>query len=455
MKKKYIREKSVLEVLNSGLGTNQSDGKKTLQKTIQISDKNVNLQINVEKSIKTQIEEEGESGEEEGKECEEGEKEGEKGEGREEEGQGEEDIVISCNRNLDCMHNMVSLDNNICLVDLSYMIFTRFFAIRKWYEIKYNKDKPDWKIPNNHNWLEDDEFMTKYHKLFFEKLFDLCYKNNIPNYNIIFIMDCRHNNNWRVKLQNDYKGTRKDSHEKNRFFSYGIFDYVKNKLITELQEESRNIVMNTNNLEADDVIACLVTYFKNRKYKKNITILTSDKDYFQLCNSKKINCFDLSGKNISYNTLKNFNNNALDYLIFKILIGDPSDNIPSCYVSKEFLKMANINTNKKYLKCSKIIIEKILKVENCKKILIDYIYYIRDIKTIIPYSINNEVNEVMEVNEVNKVMEVKDKWCDKIYMFHSIIENKQFESNAVLIDFENIPLKYRNDINELFDKLFK
>lgn len=342
-------------------------------------------------------------------------------------------IINDCNINDKCCNNILELNKNICIVDLSYMTFTRFFAVRRWYEIKYSKDKPDWKIPDTHNWLEDKEFMEKFDKLFFEKLFKLCASRHIPKHNIIFVIDCRHKDNWRVIKKDDYKGTRKDSHEKNKFYSFDIFPYVRNILIKELQEESRNIVFKQPNLEADDVIACLVKYLRTSKqYTQNITIITTDKDYFQLCNDKT-QCFDLSGKNVSTPVISNFTNSQ-EYLLYKILLGDPSDNIPPCYFTKSFLTTANINTKKPKLKATNTTITKVFTDISSKKLLLDYLEYVRDLKTMTED-------------------ELKAKWLHKYDVFEVITENKQFESNARMIDFDNIPLEYVNKVNNLFTEV--
>ena len=340
-----------------------------------------------------------------------------------------------CKINLECKTNILELDKNICIVDLSYMTFTRFFAVRKWYEIKSAKEKPDWKIPDTHDWMNDIEFMDKYNKLFFEKLFHLCYKQKIPRHNIIFVSDCKHKDNWRVVSKASYKCTRKDSHDKNKFYNFNIFPYVRDNLIKELQEEGRNIVLHHSNLEADDVIACLVKYINNKKkYNKSITIITTDKDYFQLCNSK-VACYDLSGKCVSSKVLTEFVN-AKEYLLYKVLLGDVSDNIPACYLSKEFLATANYITKKPYLKASKGLITKLFLNNSCKQLLLEYLNYVYDIN----------ISKLTED-------ELKYKWLEKYDIFDYITKDKQFESNAKFIDFNNIPVNYVNDIDTLLSQL--
>ena len=48
-------------------------------------------------------------------------------------------------------------NSDICLIDVSYNVFYRFFALRQWYK----RAHPDKNIPDNHDWLADEGFMTK------------------------------------------------------------------------------------------------------------------------------------------------------------------------------------------------------------------------------------------------------------------------------------------------------
>lgn len=335
-------------------------------------------------------------------------------------------------KNLDCLNNVIDLNNNICIVDLSYMTFTRFFAVRRWYEIKMKTDRPDWKIPDNYNWTEDKIFMEKFDKLFFHKLFKLCQNKNIPIHNIIFTIDCKHSNNWRVLSKETYKETRKDSHIKNKFHNFDIFPYVRHNLIKELQEESRNIVIKHDNLEADDLVAIIIEHLKYKNYNKNIIIMSYDKDYVQLCDEQII-CSDLNGKSLSHKIFETFKNGK-EYLIYKILFGDISDNIKPCYISKEFLKICGIKTQKQYIKGTLNVINKLINNTTGYPLLEKYLEYSRDI---------NVLNE----------NDLYNKWSDKINILHNITKNRQFEHNAKLIDFQNIPINYKLNIFEILKNL--
>ena len=59
----------------------------------------------------------------------------------------------------------------IILIDVSYVIFYRFFATLKWYSLAhkedYNKIKDNL---TNYNWLDNDIFITKLEKIFFKSI---------------------------------------------------------------------------------------------------------------------------------------------------------------------------------------------------------------------------------------------------------------------------------------------
>jgi len=347
--------------------------------------------------------------------------------------QDKEKEIKTYKKNIECKNNVIDLTKNICIVDLSYMTFTRFFAIRRWYEIKMKTDKPEWKIPDNYNWMEDNIFMDKFNKLFFEKLFELCNKRNIPLHNIIFATDCNHCQNWRLIYLSSYKETRKESHIRNKFHNFDIFPYVRVNLLGELQEESRNIILKDDNLEADDLIALTIEYLKSKNYNNLITIIANDKDYIQICNSN-IDCCDLTGKSLSNRILNEFTN-ASEYLIYKILFGDISDNLLPCYLSNKFIKEAEIKTKKDFIKASPSNIKKIFASNNCKKLLIDYLEYSRDVN-------------------IMSLEELIIKWNNKIKIFEIITKDKQFEKNAKMIDFQNIPNEFKSRTFSLLQQLF-
>jgi 5'-3' exonuclease len=81
-------------------------------------------------------------------------------------------------------------------------------------------------------------------------------------------------------------------------------------------------------LEADDCIAISVKHLAEKYPNCKIYIITSDRDYLQLC-APNINIFNLAFKNIV--ETKSSTGDAKRDLEIKIIMGDVSDNIPSAF----------------------------------------------------------------------------------------------------------------------------
>ena len=79
-------------------------------------------------------------------------------------------------------------------------------------------------------------------------------------------------------------------------------------------------------LEGDDVIALIHRYIRQEYPKKNIIIITNDYDMLQLLDGKT-SMVNLKGLDLF---TKSFGDQRTD-LLLKVLCGDPSDNIKSCF----------------------------------------------------------------------------------------------------------------------------
>ena len=257
-------------------------------------------------------------------------------------------------------------NSDICLVDVSYNVFYRFFALRQWYK----RAHPDKNIPDNYDWLADEVFMTKYRKLFFENIFKVLKKRKIKGVrNFIFAVDCHHKNIWRYKYLSDYKGTRSESHQKNNFYSFGIFEIVYRDILPSFFKQVnkkgeplyRGIIISKENAEADDIIACSIPHLHNKYPIRNLYIMASDTDYVQLCDDH-VFLFTLQNKDIGDKYITNYGNKE-KYLIYKLLIGDTSDNIEACHIKTQWLFQNNIITRRgksDYTKCTPTIAKRIL-----------------------------------------------------------------------------------------------
>ena len=209
------------------------------------------------------------------------------------------------------------------LVDTSYWIFYRYFAILQWW--KHAKSEE----PLSENHFENTEFLEKFTKTFIEslelfkkklKLHKQSKKRTQPC-TIIAARDCHREDIWRNKLHQDYKGTRPQD---NGFNGAPFFKYVYQNNNQKLFEAGINHVFQFPNLEADDIIALTKNHIRAKYPDSKIYIIANDHDYLQLLDE------ETEIVNFQYKFLKEakkvFNEPAKN-LFYKIVLGDKSDNI--------------------------------------------------------------------------------------------------------------------------------
>ena len=208
----------------------------------------------------------------------------------------------------------MDLSKPIIACDSSYFVFYRYYAIKGWYKRAHEKDV------DVHNVLENLDFMKKYDSTFEKTINDLAKKFKVPHSNIIFAKDCSRDKIWRSSLYSGYKSNRDD---KTASFNCDIFKHTYNTLLPSLQSKYRILDLYHNNLEADDIIALLVRKVRQISSTTRIVVITNDNDYVQLY-KHNIDIFNLQNKPLSDRI-----ENVHDYLIYKIIVGDKSDNIKS------------------------------------------------------------------------------------------------------------------------------
>lgn len=349
---------------------------------------------------------------------------------------------------------MINNSKNILLVDVSYCVFYKFFALRNWYK----RAHPDKEIPDEYDWMQDEVFMTKYKKLFFDKITKICRKNNIHNSNIVFNIDCKHTTIWRNYIYQDYKGTRQESHKRSKFYAFGLFKLVIEELLPEFAAKHNNSILKVEACEADDIVANIVIHLENERQNCNnmdsfdidnydtsnirkIYILASDTDYIQLCNDNVI-LIDMNNNNLNNKYLSN-NINQRYYLIQKILIGDISDNIPQCMINLDFLKKYKIKcqdkmilskeidgTEYKFVKVNKNIAEKLLKNMEVYLKFVEVVNLYRDIDE------NSQNLKETGIENKDTILNNKDV----------LIYGNQFYNNQLLIDLHKIPVDLKKNI---------
>src|SRR3989344_2614366 len=132
---------------------------------------------------------------------------------------------------------MIDKNTPILLIDTSYLIYHRFFALKIWYKKAYPDKTKHINNDIEYDWLNDIIFMEKYDKLFMANILKICKKFKIQTNNIIFALDCPYKTIWRLETNNEYKSTRLESHINNQFNSYKIFSIVKDNYLPKIKEQ--------------------------------------------------------------------------------------------------------------------------------------------------------------------------------------------------------------------------
>lgn len=364
------------------------------------------------------------------------------------------------------LFNKSKFDNskNVLLIDTSYMIFHKFFALRNW----YMRAHPEKEIPDDYDWLDDEIFMTKYKKLFFESLVEMCKKKTINISNVVFAIDCKHIYIWRNKEQVAYKATRKDSHTKSKFYSYKIFGIVIDEMLPKIIERYGCTILKHTECEADDVIAnCVLLLNKGTKYddeksisfnlepktnnsktdtdtQRKIYVVATDTDYIQICN-KNVILMDLRCNELNNKYLTMFTNNTT-YLMSKILYGDVSDNIQCCMIKKCFLDDKDFNikiiskniqkcsedNDSDYIKCTKAIVTKILDNIGVYSYFSNLMEEARKKKEDLYIGDKNDAEKVEKIKKSGLCNAIKDD---------------QFVRNLIMIDFKMLPNRLKKTLD--------
>lgn len=376
------------------------------------------------------------------------------------------------------IQNRLKLDKSILLVDTSYWVYYRFFALRNWYK---NANPTIDTSSETFNWLEDKQFMAKYEKLFLDSLYTITVKYNVPMCNIVFCIDCPYKEIWRYELNADYKGTRLDTHKRNNFNSFDIFNVVKDVIIPKLQAKYKLSSIMVSKCEADDVVGNLAPFLESKlihvsstsnseqqviivnnngddndddnekaeavKFDKvtsstlsipKVYILASDNDYIQICNDNII-LIDGLGKQLCFEKKMK---GGEHYLIRKILTGDVSDNIEACYISNEYLKSLDPSKQAKGKEKSKSKEKSISKDDEYKKCTPAVIT--KMVENIESYS---KLVTILKNLRHNKMINCSDETiCD-------FIKENQFVKNATIMDFKMIPNDLESNLHDKFNKL--
>ena len=276
-----------------------------------------------------------------------------------------------------CIKNNKSIPNNeapLLLIDSSYSCFYRAYALQIWYGLAHKEEMLEIKENDNYDWTTNEVFMNKYEKMFLQGFNKIIKKYKVPYENIVFAIDCPRDQIWRMKFYNNYKSNR-DSEKHKKASIKEIFKLTYNNILPQLVKEKGINTIRVDKAEADDIIAVIKNEIRRLQPERLILIITGDLDYLQLIDDKTI-ITNLKGTNLKEKS----KGNAKDDLLYKILLGDNSDYIPSCF------DRCGPKTVQKYIEDNDLLTKKLDNCEKSKKqfelnrLLIDFDYIPKDIK---------------------------------------------------------------------------
>lgn len=217
---------------------------------------------------------------------------------------------------------------NFVLIDGSYFVFYRYFALNVWWKNANSGDKPD--ISCN----EDPAFIEKFKKTFESRIAEIDECLGLK-YSIKFAaVDCKRSDIWRNHLYPAYKLTRtRDDH-------FGVSKFFKLTYEEKLFEAAGiDAMLQYEHLEADDCIAITTMHLRKTYPDAHIWIIANDHDYLQL-KDENVHLYNLKYQDLTKS--KSATGDPQQDLFCKIVAGDKSDNILSIF------KKCGIKTAQKY-----------------------------------------------------------------------------------------------------------
>jgi 5'-3' exonuclease len=207
------------------------------------------------------------------------------------------------------------------IIDTSYFIFYRYYALVKWWNFA-NKDTPFDKTK-----IQDNiEFLKKFEKIFVQKIQEIHKKlklnNKKNNINYYAAKDCQKDSIWRMDVYSKYKENRVYDAETSNALSV-IFN-----LSYDILAKMDITILNHPRLEGDDCIALTTKYILESNNEVSVYIIANDMDFLQLSH-ENVKLINLKYEDLTKN--KKSHNNPEQDLFCKILLGDKSDNIPGVF----------------------------------------------------------------------------------------------------------------------------
>ncbi len=236
------------------------------------------------------------------------------------------------------------MTNTLLVIDTSYLIFFRFHAVRSW----ITRAKPDVALDKTDDITTIPEFMNTYRRTFFTTLEKIIRANNVALSNVIFARDCPGADVWRKQIFPAYKENRDYSN----FNGKTIFQWTYNNLLPEMTDRGAKVAR-FNCIEADDIAAIIAMNTNDRP----IIMITNDNDYLQLRSNPNVQLLNLKEEDLKTRSIGSPFADAMK----KIILGDPSDNIPKVF------KKCGIKTLEKYLANPQLLEDSLRQDESANK----------------------------------------------------------------------------------------
>lgn len=224
------------------------------------------------------------------------------------------------------------------VVDTSYVVFCAAAAAFKDYV--YQNDVPKSSLSPDFDPTLDQEFNVLLRDRFAARV-----ENAIRAYspftfsrsNFIFAVDCPRREIWRRGFYPEYKLTRDTAdRSKDEYDVRKVFRYAYDVIIPSYCDETGSAIVKCAYAESDDIIAVLTKRLLEEDERNFVIILSSDRDMVQLCCERVVVLTAQSRLRDPKREIQAITKtevkgeiSASDFLLFKILIGDGSDNIPS------------------------------------------------------------------------------------------------------------------------------
>jgi len=147
----------------------------------------------------------------------------------------------------------------------------------------------------------------------------------------IIVFDGKGGSVRKRKIYSEYKENRKLKSHLNRIYDFTTPEEEYNQAMNQLSRlvEYLNclpiLYFSYDNIEADD----LISFMSNNVFKSQVIIMSTDRDFIQLINDR-ISIWNAYKKKLYnvYNVKEDYEFNPKNYLYFRLIDGDKSDNIP-------------------------------------------------------------------------------------------------------------------------------